>query len=49
MVLGLDGLTNTLKTTGGNNLIRDSIGCFNDNSWEGDFNVEYLDLIFHPS
>lgn len=40
MVLGLDGLTNTLKTTGGNNLIRDSIGCFNDNSWEGDFNVD---------
>lgn len=40
MVLGLDGLTNTLKTTGGNNLIRDSIGCFNDDSWEGDFNVD---------
>ncbi|WP_289731623.1 hypothetical protein [Thomasclavelia cocleata] len=40
MVLGLDGLTNTLKTTGGNNLIRDSIGCFNDGSWQGDFNVD---------
>lgn len=40
MVLGLDGLTNTLKTTGGNNLIRDSIGCFNDGSWEGDYNID---------
>ncbi|WP_279013374.1 hypothetical protein [Thomasclavelia cocleata] len=40
MVLGLDGLTNTLKITGGNNLIRDSIGCFNDGSWEGDYNID---------
>lgn len=40
MLLGLDGLTNTLSTTSGNNLIRDSIGCFNDGSWEGDYNLD---------
>lgn len=40
MVLDLDGLTNTLKTTSGNNLIRDSIGCFNDGSWEGDYDLD---------
>ncbi len=40
LVLDFNGLTNTIKTTSGNNLIRDSIGCFNDGSWEGDFNVD---------
>ncbi len=40
MVLNLDGLTNTLSTTSGNNLIRDSIGCFNDGSWEGNYNLD---------
>ena len=40
LVLDLDGLTNTVKTTSGNNLIRDSIGCFNDGSWEGDYNID---------
>lgn len=40
LVLDLDGLTNTVKTTSGNNLIRDSMGCFSDGSWEGDFNVD---------
>ena len=40
LVLDLDGLTNTIKTTSGNNLIRDSMGCFNDGSWKGDFNVD---------
>lgn len=40
MILDFDGLTNTLKTTSGNNLIRDSIGCFNDGSWEGDYNLD---------
>ena len=40
LVLDLDGLTNTVKTTSGNNLIRDSMGCFNDGSWTGDFNVD---------
>ena len=40
LVLDLDGLTNTIKTTSGNNLIRDSMGCFNDGSWTGSFNVD---------
>ena len=40
MVIGIDGITNTIKTTSGNNLIRDSMGCFNDGSWTGDFNVD---------
>lgn len=40
MVLSLDGLTNKLTTTSGNNLIRDSIGCFNDGSWEGDYDLD---------
>ena len=40
MILGLDGLTNTLKTTSSNNLIRDSIGCFNDGSWQGNYNLD---------
>ena len=40
LVLDFDGLTNTLKTTSGNNLICDSIGCFNDGSWEGDYNLD---------
>lgn len=40
MILGLDGLTNTLSTTSGNNLIRDSIGCFNDGSWKGDYHLD---------
>lgn len=40
MVIGIDGITNTIKTTSGNNLIRDSIGCFNDGSWGGDYNID---------
>lgn len=40
MVIGIDGITNTIKITSGNNLIRDSVGCFNDGSWTGDFNVD---------
>ena len=40
LVLDFDGLTNTIKTTSGNNLIRDSMGCFNDGSWQGNFNVD---------
>lgn len=40
LVLDLDGLTNTVKTISGNNLIRDSMGCFNDGSWDGSFNVD---------
>ena len=40
MILGLDGLTNTLKTTSSNNLIRDSIGCFNDGSWQGNYSLD---------
>lgn len=40
LVLDFDGLTNTVKTTSGNNLIRDSMGCFNDGSWDGSFNVD---------
>lgn len=40
LTLNFDGLTNTLTTTSGNNLIRDSMGCFNDGSWTGDFNVD---------
>ena len=40
ITIDLSGITNTIKTTSGNNLIRDSIGCFNDGSWEGDFNLD---------
>ncbi|WP_286669411.1 phage tail spike protein [Thomasclavelia cocleata] len=40
LVLDFNGLTNTLKTTSGNNLIRDSMGCFNDGSWVGDYNID---------
>lgn len=40
MILGLDGITNTIKTTSGNNLICDSIGCFNDGSWEGNYSLD---------
>lgn len=36
----LDGLTNTLTVREGNNLVRDSIGCFNDGSWTGDYNLD---------
>ena len=36
----LDGLTNTLTVREGNNLVRDSIGCFNDGSWSGDYNID---------
>lgn len=36
----LDGLTNTLNVREGNNLIRDSIGCFNDGSWQGDYDLD---------
>lgn len=31
----LDGLTNTLDNTGGSNLIRNSVGIFNNDYWEG--------------
>ena len=34
----LDGLTNTITSSGGTNLVRDSMGVLNDGSWEG--NVE---------
>lgn len=40
ITIDLSGITNTIKTTSGNNLIRDSIGCFNDGSWEGDYNID---------
>ena len=40
MKIDVDGITNTLKITSGNNIIRDSIGCFNDGAWEGDFNLD---------
>lgn len=40
MKVDISGITNTIKTTSGNNLIRDSIGCFNDGSWEGDYNID---------
>lgn len=40
MKVDINGITNTIKTTSGNNLIRDSIGCFNDGSWEGDYNID---------
>lgn len=40
MKIDVDGITNTLKTTSGNNIIRDSIGCFNDKTWEGSFNLD---------
>ncbi len=40
MKVDINGVTNTLKTTSGNNLIRDSIGCFNDGSWEGDYDLD---------
>ena len=38
--IDLDGLKNTLTVREGNNLIRDSIGCFNDGSWIGDYNLD---------
>lgn len=31
----LDGLTNTLDNTGGSNLVRNSVGIFNNDYWEG--------------
>lgn len=31
----LDGLTNTVTSSGGTNLVRDSMGVLNDGSWEG--------------
>lgn len=31
----LDGLTNTLNNTGGSNLVRNSVGYFNNDYWEG--------------
>jgi len=34
----IDGLTNTVTSSGGTNLVRDSMGVLNDGSWEG--NVE---------
>ena len=40
ITIDLNGITNTVKTTSGNNLIRDSMGCFNDGSWTGSFNVD---------
>ena len=40
MKVDINGITNTIKTTSGNNLIRDSMGCFNDGSWEGDYNID---------
>lgn len=40
MKVDVEGITNTLKITSGNNVIRDSIGCFNDGAWEGSFNLD---------
>ena len=40
MKVDITGITNTIQTTSGNNLIRDSIGCFNDGSWDGDYNID---------
>lgn len=40
MKVDFNGFTNTLSTTSGNNLIRDSIGCFNDGSWEGNYSLD---------
>lgn len=40
ITIDLNGITNTVKTTSGNNLIRDSMGCFNDGSWVGDYNID---------
>lgn len=40
MRIDVDGITNTLKITSGNNVIRDSIGCFGDGAWEGSFNLD---------
>lgn len=40
MKIDVEGITNTLKITSGNNIIRDSIGCFNDGAWEGSFNID---------
>lgn len=40
ITIDLNGITNTVKTTSGNNLIRDSLGCFNDGSWDGNFNLD---------
>ena len=40
MKIDVEGITNTLKITSGNNVIRDSIGCFNDGAWEGSFNID---------
>lgn len=36
----LDGLTNTLDNTGGANLVRNSVGIFNNDYWEG--NIETI-------
>lgn len=33
--IDIDGVTNTLKTIGGGNLIKDSLGALNDGSWTG--------------
>lgn len=38
--VSLDGLSNTLEKRDGNNIIRDSIGCFNDGAWTGDFSID---------
>lgn len=40
MIVDIQGITNTVKSTSGENIIRDSIGCFNDGSWTGDFNID---------
>lgn len=35
-----DGITNILSKREGNNIIRDSIGCFDDGAWIGDYNID---------
>ncbi len=49
----IEGLTNTLINTGGTNLVRDSIGLFNDKSWLGEFkkgdNIELNKLSIYNS
>lgn len=38
--IAVDGLTQTVSSRDGNNIIRDSIGCFNDGAWTGDYNLD---------
>lgn len=40
MKITLDGIENTLSKRDGNNVIRDSIGCFNDGAWSGNYDID---------